>query len=233
MRRWRESSNGWRTQRTADVRIVAGDTKVVERSRGDGCFISTTGIGVLPDGLCLGAEFIRPGDAVLISGTIADHGMAVLSVREGLGFEAEIRSDTAPLHRLVHAVLAEAPDVRCFRDPTRGGVAATLNEFARQARLGIVVEERRVPVRDVVRSACEMLGFDPFTVANEGKLVAVVPAERADAVLDRMRREPGGADAALIGHVTAEHPGRVVVRTAIGGSRILAMPLGEQLPRIC
>ena len=219
--------------RAAGIRIVAGDTKVVERNRGDGCFITTAGVGVLPGDLRLGAEHIRPGDAVLLSGTIADHGMAVMSVREGLGFEAEIHSDTAPLHRLVRVLLDETAEIRCFRDPTRGGVAATLNEFALQARLGITIEERRIPVRDAVRSACEMLGFDPLTVANEGKLVALVPAERADAVLDRMRREPEGADAAVIGHVTAEHPGRVVVRTAIGGSRILAMPLGELLPRIC
>lgn len=219
--------------RNAGVRIVAGDTKVIERRHGDGCFISTTGIGQVPEGLDLGTNRIRPGDAVVVSGTIGDHGMAVMSVREGLEFEAEIRSDTTPLHNLVRIMLEEAPDTRCFRDPTRGGLASTLNELAAHARLGFRIDERYVPVRSVVRAACEMLGFDPMTIANEGKLVAVVPPERVHVLLERMRMVPGAEDAACIGYVLADHPGRVVVRTRIGGSRILAMPLGEQLPRIC
>ena len=219
--------------RNAGVQIVAGDTKVVERSRGDGCHITTSGIGFVADGVTLGPNRARPGDVILVSGTLGDHGMAVMSVREGLQFEAVIRSDTAPLHRLVRAMLDASADIRCLRDPTRGGLAATLNEIARQSRVGIIVDDSSIPVRTEVRSACEMLGFDPLMVANEGKLVAVVPLDRANDVLKRMRREPEGQDAAVIGRVTAEHPKRVVVRTGIGGSRILAMPLGEQLPRIC
>ena len=219
--------------RRAGVEIVTGDTKVVERGHGDGCYINTAGIGVVPPGISLGPERIRPGDAVLVSGTLADHGMAIMSVREGLGFEAEIASDTAPLHGLVAAMLAACPDLRMLRDPTRGGAATSLNEIAGQARLGIEVDEGAIPVAPAVASACEMLGLDPLLVANEGKLLAVVPEAHAEAVLAAMRCHDRGRDAVRIGRVVATHPGLVAMRTALGGTRIVPMPIGEQLPRIC
>jgi hydrogenase expression/formation protein HypE len=187
----------------------------------------------VPPGIDLSVRRVRPGDAILLSGTIGDHGVAILSTREGLTFEGELRSDTAPLNELTAAVLACFPDVHAMRDPTRGGLAATLVEVAARQRLGIEVDERAVPVRDTVRGACEILGLDPLLVANEGKLVAFVPEEGSDAVLEVMRRHPLGRDAARIGRVTAEHPGLVVLRTPIGGERILDLPFGESLPRIC
>jgi hydrogenase expression/formation protein HypE len=219
--------------RAANVRVVAGDTKVIERARGDGCYVTTSGVGVVPDGVMLGPDGARPGDAIILSGTVGDHGMAMMSVREGLEFETTIESDTAPLHGLVRELLAAAPDARCLRDPTRGGLAATLNEIAARSGVGSVIEEAAVPVDPAVRAACEMLGLDPFHVANEGKLVAVVPAERADTALARMRSHPLGTRAAVIGCVTDQHPGIVAARTAFGTSRIISLPLGEQLPRIC
>jgi hydrogenase expression/formation protein HypE len=219
--------------RAAGVRVVAGDTKVVERARGDGCYITTTGVGVVPDGITIGPDRAHPGDAVIVSGTVGDHGMAVMSVREGLEFETTIVSDSAPLHELVRELLAVTPDVRCLRDPTRGGLAATLNEIAKRSGVGIVVEEPTLPVNPAVRAACEMLGLDPFHVANEGKLVAVLPAALADAALARMRAHPLGACAAVIGHVTDQHRGIVAARTAFGGARTIPLPLGELLPRIC
>jgi hydrogenase expression/formation protein HypE len=219
--------------RRAGVEIVTGDTKVVERGRGDGCYVNTAGIGVVPAGIALGPEGIRPGDAVLVSGTLADHGMAIMSVREGLGFEAEIASDTAPLHDLVATLLAVCPNVRMLRDPTRGGVATSLNEIAGQARLGIEIDEGGVPVAPAVASACEILGLDPLLVANEGKFVAIVPGQAAEAALAALRTHEHGRRAAVLGRVVARHPGRVVMRTAIGGSRVIPMPIGEQLPRIC
>lgn len=221
------------TARAAGVRVVAGDTKVIERARGDGCFITTSGVGVVPDGLMIGPDRARPGDAIILSGTVGDHGMAVMSVREGLEFETTITSDTAPLHGLVREMLAVTRDIRCLRDPTRGGLAATLNELASRSRVGIAIEEAAVPVNPAVQAACEMLGFDPLHVANEGKLVAVVPVEFAEAVVARMREHPLGAHAAIIGRVTDQHRGIVAARTALGGSRIVSLPLGEQLPRIC
>lgn len=217
----------------AGVLLVTGDTKVVNRGSGDGCFINTSGIGVVEHGLALSADRLRPGDAVLLSGTLGDHGMAVMSRREGLDFETEIRSDTAPLGGLVAAMLASATTVRCLRDPTRGGLASTLNELARASGVGIVVEEERIPVRAAVHAACEMLGLDPLYVANEGKLVAIAGAGEAGVLLERARGHPLGADAALIGHVTDEHPGMVVMRTRIGGSRVVDLHPGEILPRIC
>ena len=217
----------------AGVLVVAGDTKVVERGHGDGVYINTTGIGVVPAGVEVGPARIRPGDAVLLSGTVGDHGIAVLSRREGLSFETELLSDSAPLHGLVQALLAAAPHTHALRDPTRGGLAAALNELAGASSVGIELEEGAVPVRPAVRAACEMLGFDPLTVANEGKLVAFVPPEEAEAALAALRAHPLGRDAARIGAATAEHPGRVLARTAIGGRRIVDMPLGELLPRIC
>lgn len=219
--------------RKAGVAVVTGDTKVVPRGKADRLFITTSGVGVVPAGRVIGHERVAPGDAVILSGTIADHGMAVMSVREGLEFESEIRSDTAALNGLVEAMFAAAPDLRFLRDPTRGGVASTLNELAASARFGIVVDETAVPVDGVVRSACEILGFDPLYVANEGKLLAVTAAVDAEKVVAAMRAHPAGKDAAVIGRVTEAHPGVVVLRTAIGGERVVDMISGEQLPRIC
>lgn len=219
--------------RLAGVEIVTGDTKVVERGHGDGCYINTAGIGVVPAGIGLGPEGIRPGDAVLVSGTLADHGMAIMSVREGLGFDAEIASDTAPLHDLVATLLAACPSVRMLRDPTRGGVATSLNEIAGQARLGIEIDEGAMPVAPAVASACEILGLDPLLVANEGKLLAIVPGQAAEMALAALRSHEYGRRAAVLGRVVDRHPGRVVMRTVIGGSRVVPVPIGEQLPRIC
>lgn len=217
----------------AGVLLVTGDTKVVNKGSGDGCFINTSGIGVVEHSLALSADRLRPGDAVLLSGTLGDHGVAVMSRREGLDFETEILSDTAPLAGLVAAMIAGAATVRCLRDPTRGGLASTLNELARASGVGIVVEEERIPVRPAVHAACEMLGLDPLYVANEGKLVAIAGAGEAGVLLERARRHPLGADAALIGHVTDEHPGMVVMHTRVGGSRVVDLHPGEILPRIC
>lgn len=219
--------------RAAGVQIVTGDTKVVERGRGDGLIINTAGIGVVPAGVSLTAATVEPGDAILLSGTIADHGMAIMSVREGLGFEAEITSDSSPLHGLVAMMLDSCPDLRLLRDPTRGGVAAGLNEIAGQTGLGIEIDEAAIPVAPAVAHACELLGLDPLQVANEGKLLAVVPAAASADVLAAMRQHKQGRQAVVLGRVTADHAGRVVLRTAIGGSRIISMPIGEQLPRIC
>ncbi len=217
----------------AGVQIGAGDTKVVERGHGDGIYINTTGVGVVPEGVMVGPNQARPGDVVLLSGTIGDHGIAVLSQREGLEFETELLSDSASLNGLVEALLAVAPHTHCLRDPTRGGLAAALNELAGTSGVGIEIEEAAVPVRPAVAAACEMLGFDPLTVANEGKLVAFVPSEEAEAALDALRTHPLGQEAARIGLVVEEHPGMVLARTSIGGRRVVDMPLGELLPRIC
>lgn len=217
----------------AGVRIVTGDTKVVERGHGDGCYINTAGVGVLPTGVDLSGSHCRPGDVVLLSGTLGDHGIAVISTREGLEFSTDIRTDAAPLNHLVRAVLEAAPDVRCFRDPTRGGLASTLNELAGASGVSITVEETDVPVNDQVRGASEMLGYDVFQVANEGKMVAVVPAEQAESALAAMQGAPYGAGAAIIGTVTEAPAGKVYVRTAFGATRIMDMLVGEQLPRIC
>lgn len=222
-----------RAAREAGVQIVTGDTKVVEKGHGDGLFINTAGIGVIPAGLRIAADQARPGDVVIVSGTVGDHGMAIMSVREGLAFESALVSDSAPLHTLVAAMLDVTREIHCLRDATRGGVAAVLNELAAQSRAGIDLDEGAIPVRPAVQAACEMLGMDPLYVANEGKLVAIVPAEHADAVLDAMRRHPLGSEAAIIGRVVDEHPGMVVARTEIGGRRVVDMPLGEILPRIC
>ncbi|MRS12018.1 MAG: hydrogenase expression/formation protein HypE [Actinobacteria bacterium] len=217
----------------AGVRIVTGDTKVVERGHGDGCYINTAGVGVLPDGLDLSGSHCKPGDVVLLSGTLGDHGIAVISTREGLSFSTDIRTDAAPLNKLVAAVLEAAPEVRCFRDPTRGGLASTLNELAGASGVSITVDETSVPVHEQVRGACEMLGYDVFQVANEGKMVAVVPAEKAEAALAAMKAAPYGADAAIVGAVAESPAGKVYVRTSFGATRIMDMLVGEQLPRIC
>lgn len=219
--------------REAGVRIVTGDTKVVERGKGDGIYINTSGIGVVPAEREIGPSRVRSGDVVLVSGTIGDHGMAIMSLREGLEFETTITSDSAALHGLVADLLAAAPGTRALRDPTRGGVASSLNEIARASNVGIVVEEEKVPVRGPVRSACELLGLDPFFVANEGKLLAIVPPEQADAALAALRAHPLGQDAAIIGSAVDTHPGMLVSRTGIGARRVITMQIGEQLPRIC
>jgi hydrogenase expression/formation protein HypE len=219
--------------RDAGVQLVTGDTKVVNKGHGDGVFINTSGIGLVPPGVTIAADRARPGDAILVSGTIGDHGMAIMSVREGLTFETELVSDSAALHTLVAALLAVTPDIHCLRDATRGGVAAVLNELATSSGVGFELDETAVPVRPAVMAACEMLGMDPLYVANEGKLVAVVPAEHAEQLLAALRAHPLGQDAAIIGRVVDEHPGMVVARTAIGGRRVVDMPLGELLPRIC
>jgi len=217
----------------AGVEVVTGDTKVVGRGSGDKVFINTSGIGIVPPGVDLSSARVQPGDAILVSGPIGDHGVAILSRREGLEFDGQIESDTAPLHELVAAALAASPDIHALRDPTRGGVAATLVEIATRRGLGLEVDESAVPVRDAVRGACEILGLDPLLVANEGKLVAFVPEASSERVLQALRAHPLGSGACRIGRVTADHPGFVTLRTPIGGRRILDLPFGESLPRIC
>lgn len=218
----------------AGVQIVAGDTKVVQKGKADGLFITTTGIGVIRPGVNISGAGARPGDVVIISGPIGDHGIAVLQARGELGFDSDICSDTAPLNGLVSALLsANAAAVHVLRDPTRGGLATTLNEIARQSQVGILLEEDRIPVRPAVAAACEMLGFDPLYVANEGKLVAIVAPHAAQDVLDAMRSHAYGTEAAIIGRVEAGAPGQVLMKTAIGGTRVVDMLAGEMLPRIC
>ena len=217
----------------AGVVIVTGDTKVVEKGSGDELFITTSGIGELPKGVHLSANLARAGDVVLLSGTIGDHGIAILAQREGLEFESLIQSDSASLHGLVSDMLAVTRDIRCMRDPTRGGVSSALNEIAATSKVGIELIEREIPVREEVRGACEMLGLDPLYVANEGKLIAIVPPEAASDLLKAMRRNPLGENARIIGKVTAAHPGLVTMRTDLGTSRIVDMLAGDQLPRIC
>jgi hydrogenase expression/formation protein HypE len=215
------------------VPVVTGDTKVVPRGKGDGLFVNTSGIGMVPRGLHLSSERVVPGDAILVSGTMGDHGIAILSCRAGLEFEGALASDTAPLHDLVTAILASGAEVHAMRDPTRGGLTATLVEIASRRTLGIDIDEYRVPVRESVRGVCELLGLDPLMVANEGKLVAFVAEKDVDRALAAMRAHPLGADSAWIGRVTVDHQGMVVGRTSIGGERIIDLPYTEQLPRIC
>lgn len=217
----------------AGVRLITGDTKVVDKGHGDGVYINTSGVGVIPEGVHIGPHRAQPGDVVILSGTIGDHGMAVMSVREGLAFETTIESDTAALNHLVAAMLAVTNDIHVLRDPTRGGVASTLNEIAQSSQVGIVLDERKLPVKTAVRSACELLGMDPLFVANEGKLLAIVPAAAAEAVLAAMQAHPLGQEAAVIGQVVSQHPGMLVAKTGIGATRVVAMQIGEQLPRIC
>lgn len=218
---------------TAGVTIATGDTKVVETGHGDGVYVTTAGIGLVPERVDIRPQRARPGDAVIVSGPIGLHGVAVLSVREGLEFGVEIASDTAPLADLVATMLDVTPDIHVLRDPTRGGLGASLNEIARASGTGVRLTERAVPVPDEVANACGFLGLDPLYVANEGRLVAFVPPGEADAVLAAMRAHPQGAGATRIGECVAEHPGMVVVATGLGGTRVVDLPLGEQLPRIC
>jgi len=219
--------------REAGVHIVTGDTKVVGKGHADGIFINTAGVGALPAGRDLSGSYCRPGDKVLLSGTLGDHGIAIVSIREGLEFSTDIQTDAAPLNALVAAVIEAAPDTRCFRDPTRGGMASTLNELAAASGVSITVDETLVPVDPQVRGASEMLGYDVFQVANEGKMIAIVPAEQADAALAAMKAAPYGDNAAIVGEVAESPSGKVYVRTAFGATRVMDMLVGEQLPRIC
>ena len=217
----------------AGVPIVTGDTKVVNRGKADQLFINTSGVGIVGADVRLDVNRVRPGDVVILSGFIGDHGMAVMLAREALDLDAEIESDTAPLHGLVTALVAAAPDTCVIKDPTRGGVASVLNEIAMRTRLGISIDEERVPVRTAVRGACEILGLEPLHIANEGKLVAIVPRGQATDAVHALRAHPLGADAAVVGEVLAQPEGMVLVRTGIGGSRVLDMLVGDPLPRIC
>lgn len=219
--------------KAAEVEVVTGDTKVVEKGSCDGMFINTSGIGLVRSGLHLSADLARPGDRILLSGPIGEHGIAILAEREGLEFESPVRSDSAPLHSLVEEMLKTSTGIRCMRDPTRGGLSSTLNEIASRSGVGMTLDERTIPIREEVRGACEMLGLDPLYVANEGKLVAVVEPGAAEPLLNAMRGHPLGREAEIIGTVTANDPGLVVMRTTLGTTRIVDMLAGDQLPRIC
>ena len=217
----------------AEVSIITGDTKVVNQGQADKLFITTSGVGIISPGVDISGANARAGDTVLLSGTIGDHGIAIMSQREGLRFSMALESDCAPLNKLVSQMLEVSSKIHCLRDPTRGGLATTLNEFARQSKAGIVVEEVKIPVKEEVKAACELLGLDPIYVANEGKLVAIVDPSDADKILAQMKRNIYGKDAAIIGEITKEHPGKVIMKTKLGPSRIVDMLSGELLPRIC
>jgi hydrogenase expression/formation protein HypE len=217
----------------AGISIVAGDTKVVQKGKADGLYINTAGIGVIPPGISINGSNAHPGDAVLLSGPIGDHGIAVLEARQELGFESKIESDTAPLNHLIEAMLGASRQIHVLRDPTRGGLATSLNEIARQSEVGILLYEENIPVKPAVATACEMLGFDPMYIANEGKLVAIVDQQDAENVLQAMRKNQYGQDAVLIGEVRDEPKNRVLMRTTLGSTRVVDIPTGEILPRIC
>ncbi|UJP05231.1 MAG: hydrogenase expression/formation protein HypE [Nitrosomonas sp.] len=218
---------------TAGVPIITGDTKVVEKGSGDGVFITTTGIGSVPEGIYIAADQARPGDKILVSGTLGDHGIAVLSLRENLTFHTDVISDTASLHDLVACMIAAVPRIHVLRDPTRGGIAAVLNEIAQQSSTGMMLYEHTIPIREPVEAACEFLGLDPLYIANEGKLVAICAPDDAEALLQAMRTHPLGADAAIIGEVIEDAHGFVQMQTCFGGTRVVDWLSGEQLPRIC
>lgn len=217
----------------AGVQLIAGDTKVVQKSRADGLYINTSGVGLVPEDIEIGGAQAQPGDVVILSGPLGDHGIAVLSARGELGFEADVQSDVAPLNHLIAGILRASARVHVLRDPTRGGLATTLNEIAHQSQVGIVLDERRLPVRPAVMAACELLGFDPLYIANEGKVVVIVARDSAEAVLSAMRATRYGEEAALIGEVRAEPAGRVLMRTTLGSTRVVDVLMGELLPRIC
>ncbi len=224
------------TAKEAGVHLVTGDTKVVNRGHGDGVFINTSGVGFIPEGVDLSGAHCKPGDKILVTGTLGDHGITIMSCRESLSFAAPVESDAAPLNHLIAEVLAAAPDTRCFRDPTRGGLASTLNELAEQSQVDMLVKEADVPVKDAVLGACDMLGYDVMQVANEGKMVCVVPADQSEAALAAMHANKYGVDAAIVGEVAEMVPERgpkVYLETPLGSKRILDMLVGEQLPRIC
>ena len=224
------------TAKEAGVHLVTGDTKVVNRGHGDGVFINTSGVGFIPEGVDLSGAHCKPGDKILVTGTLGDHGITIMSCRESLSFAAPVESDAAPLNHLIAEVLAAAPDTRCFRDPTRGGLASTLNELAEQSQVDMLVKEADVPVKDAVLGACDMLGYDVMQVANEGKMVCVVPADQAEAALAAMHANKYGVDAAIVGEVAemvSERGPKVYLETPLGSKRILDMLVGEQLPRIC
>ena len=224
------------TAKEAGVHLVTGDTKVVNRGHGDGVFINTSGVGFIPKGVDLSGAHCKPGDKILVTGTLGDHGITIMSCRESLSFAAPVESDAAPLNHLIAEVLAAAPDTRCFRDPTRGGLASTLNELAEQSQVDMLVKEVDVPVKDAVLGACDMLGYDVMQVANEGKMVCVVSADQAEAALAAMHANKYGVDAAIVGEVAEMIPERgpkVYLETPLGSKRILDMLVGEQLPRIC
>lgn len=224
------------TAKEAGVHLVTGDTKVVNRGHGDGVFINTSGVGFIPEGVDLSGAHCKPGDKILVTGTLGDHGITIMSCRESLSFAAPVESDAAPLNHLIAEVLAAAPDTRCFRDPTRGGLASTLNELAEQSQVDMLVKEADVPVKDAVLGACDMLGYDVMQVANEGKMVCIVPADQAEAALAAMHANKYGVDAAIVGEVAEMIPERgpkVYLETPLGSKRILDMLVGEQLPRIC
>jgi len=217
----------------AGVRVVTGDTKVVEKGSGDGLFINTTGLGLVPEGISISADQARPGDAVILSGSIGEHGIAILAEREGIEFDTPVESDSAALHTLVADMLAVTKSIRCLRDPTRGGVSSALNEIAAQSRVGILLDEPAIPIREEVRGACEMLGLDPLYVANEGKLIAIVDPGHESELLAAMRKHPLGRKAQRIGTITESNPGWVRMRTVLGTTRIVDLLAGDQLPRIC
>lgn len=217
----------------ANVKIVTGDTKVINKKSGDGVYINTSGIGIVYDGVDISVTNLKPGDKIILSGRIADHGIAVMSARENLEFETKIESDCAALNGLVDEMISASKNIKVMRDPTRGGVASTLNEIAKSSGLGIKIYEDKIPVSEFVRGACEILGFDPMYVANEGKLIAFVGSEDTEKILSKMKSHPLGKDSEIIGEITSENPSRVIMKTVIGSSRIVDMISGEQLPRIC
>jgi hydrogenase expression/formation protein HypE len=230
---WEIIQSMQKAARQAGVLLVTGDTKVVDRGKGDKIYINTSGVGLIEEGIHISPSNIQEGDTIIISGEIAVHGMAIMSVREGLEFETEIASDTAPLNGLVQTILDVSKNIRVLRDPTRGGVTSALTEIAQSTGLGIYLEETAIPISEAVKGACEILGLDPLHVANEGKLITVVPSEDADAILNAMKAHPLGEKAAVIGKVVKDHPGMVMMKTAVGGKRVVDMLSGEQLPRIC
>ncbi len=231
---WRIVQSMQSAAHAAGASIVTGDTKVVDRGKGDGIFINITGVGLIPAGVQVSPRRAQAGDVVLVNGAIAVHGIAIMSVREGLEFETTLKSDSAALNGLVERILdVGGEQIHVLRDPTRGGVASALNEIAASAKVGVLLEEKQIPLDEAVRGACEILGFDPLYVANEGKLLAIVAPQAADAVLEAMRRHPLGREAAIIGQIVDEHPGKVFMRSRIGGTRVVDMLSGEQLPRIC
>lgn len=222
-----------RAAEEAGVEVVTGDTKVVNRGNADKLFINTSGLGIVPPGVNISAANAVPGDKIILSGTHGDHGIAILSQREGLDFHAPIQSDCAPLNKMVADIVQKPHSIHCLRDPTRGGIATTLNEFAERSQVGIRIDETKIPIKKAVASACELLGLEPLYVANEGKAIAIVSASAADSVLSLMKRNKYGLEASIIGEVVAKHPGQVVMKTRFGSSRIVDTLTGELLPRIC